>query len=397
MPTKSGFDSGSGFRRRFRFDAQWALALARRPGLAPARGTAAGKWTAVFREASASIAGASALGDPGGVPSALGRAEAALRARQGEARFDRARKEQAAPGASGANWAARLAEEYRREFHPGAAPRAEPPTEDKLTAADSAAAAAFGAGRLFRRAGLLLRPLFRFVLARSAPILKFAAVALAILAAAGLLAQWRHSGAGAERVQPPEAGKAAARLPGWVKIPEPFHLFNLSAPLIAGQKLDYEARRHSTGGGREDFLSYGEFEGKTPFVRLAVYRQGSEKMAAPAFYVDMARRAAAIGISIDRADPPTPQATRFGEFEMAALSMLKGRLARDNCRGFRLGVARQGVGIAGFACGEDGQPLSGRELAGVINRIDLVSARGDRALRDFFASAEPRPSRRGTK
>jgi hypothetical protein len=375
MPTKTGFDSGGDFRRRFRFDAEWALALARRPG-----------------------------------------------------RLDRARTEKAASFAgSVAHWAARLAKEYRREFHSGAAldsfvfqpflrktgiqffarrSRVEPPVADKPAAADGAAAAAFGAGRLFWRAGLLIRPLFRIVMARSAPILKFAAVGLAILAAAGFFAQWRHSGAGAESVQPTDAAKPAPRRPGWVKIPEPFHLFNLSAPLIAGQKLDYEARRHSTGGGREDFLALGEFDGATPFIRLAVYRHGSEKIAAPAFYVDMARRAAAIGISLDRADPPTPQATRFGEFEMAALSMLKGRLARDNCRGFRLGAAPPGVGIAGFACGADGQPLSSRQVACVINRLDLVSARGDKVLRDFFAAAgprggggcaEPAPSRRRRK
>lgn len=338
MPTKIGFDSVSDFRRRFRFDAEWALWLARRRGLA-LRGR-------------------------------LSEGIAALRARG-----------------------------WRPAGRRGAA-------GNILAAAEHAAAADFGAARLFRRAGLLIRPLLRFVLARSASILKFAAVGLALLAAAGFLAQWLHSGAGAESAQPPEAAKPAPRSPDWVKIPGPFHLFSLSAPLVAGQKPDYEARRHSTGGGREDFLAFGQFDGRAPFVRLAVYRHGSEKTPEPAFYVEMARRAAAIGISIDRADPPTPQTTRFGKFEMAALSMLKGRLARDNCRGFRLVAAPPGVGIAGFACGADGQPLSNRQLACVINRLDLVSARGDKALRDFFVASEPRggagcaesgPSRRGTK
>ncbi len=391
-----------------RFDAEWALSLARRePALALATGPAAKKWTVVFHKNSDPIAETSVHGDSGSAPSALARAEAELRARRGEARLDRGRNEKAAaPQAQGANWAARLAEEYRREFHPRAAPKAKPPAEDRPTAADGAAAAVFGAGRVFWRAGLLLRPLFGFVLARSAPILKFAAVGLAILAAAGFFAQWLHSGTQAERVQPPEAAQSAPRRPGWVKIPQPFHLYDLPAPLVAGERLDYEARRHATGGGREDFLIYGEFDGKAPFVRLAVYRHGSEKMAAPPFYVDMARRAAAIGISIDRADPPTPQSTRFGEFEMAAMSMLKGRLARDNCRGFRSSVAPSGVAIAGFACGADGQPLSASALACAINRLEPASAREDKALRDFFATAaarggagcaEPGPSRRRTK
>ncbi len=454
MSTNTGFDSGRDFRAlvrnspaeqggggaavrpdpfrsRFGFDAGWVLALARRPGLAlrrlaeemaklgaagetlagrpgpalaPATGPSAKKWIGVFRKTSASIAETSVFGDSGGVPSALARAEAELRARRGAAQPDRGGKEKAAaPEAPDANWAARLAEEYRREFHPRAAPRAEPPAEDQPSVADGAVAAVFGAGRLFWRAGLLLHPLFRFILARSAPILKLAAVGLAILAAAGFFAQWLHSGSEAERVPPPEAAKSAPRRLGWVKIPQPVHLYNLRAPLVAGERLDYEARRHSTGGGREDFLIYGDFDGKAAFVRLAVTRHGSEKMETPSFYVDMARRAAAIGISIDRADPPAPQATRFGEFETAAMSMLKGRLARDNCRGFRSSLAPPSVAIAGFACGADGEPLSGRELACVINRLDLVSAREDKVLRDLFAAAarggagcaEPGPPRRG--
>ena len=211
-----------------------------------------------------------------------------------------------------------------------------------------------------------------------------------ILAVAGFFAQWLHSGAGAESVEPLDALKSAPRRSGWVKILRPFHRYDLPAPFVAGERLDYEARRHATGGGREDFLTYGEFDGKTAFVRLAVTRHGSEKMAAPTFYVDMARRAAAIGVSIDRADPPTPQSTRFGEFEMAAMSMLKGRLARDNCRGFRFSVPPSGVAIAGFACGADGKPLSGSELACAIDRLDLVSAREDKVLRDFFAAAATR-------
>lgn len=292
-------------------------------------------------------------------------------------------------------WVARLAEEYRRDYHPDAAARRPqpPPAEENLGAADGAAAAVFVAGRLFWRAGLFLSPLARFVLARSAPILKIAAVGLAVLAAIGVFAQWPRSGTDDGPVKASEEARPAPRHMGWVRIPQPDHLYVLRAPLTAGEELVYEARRHSTGGGREDFLNYGEFAGNAPFVRLAVYRHGSEKAAAPSFYVDMARRAAAIGVSIDRADPPAPRATRFGDFEMAAMTMRNGRLARDNCRGFRFSATPAGLSVAGFACGADGRPLSGGDLACLINGLGLVPAGQDQPLRDFFAAAGTRGGR----
>ncbi len=380
MPTKNGFDSGRDFRALMRnFSAEQGRGAAVRPG--------------PFR---------SRFGFDANCALALAR-------RPGHA-LRRLAEEMARPRATG--------ETPARRPGPALAPVTGPAAkkgigvssalarENKPSVADGAAAAVFAAGRLFWRIGFLLRPLFRFVLARSAPILKLAAIGLAILAAAGLFAQWLHSGSQAERVPPPEAAKPPPRRLGWVKIPQPFHLYALHAPLVAGENSIMSRGATRPGGGREDFLSYGDFDGKAAFVRLAVTRHGSEKMEAPSFYVDMARRAAAIGISIDRADPPAPQATRFGEFETAAMSMLKGRLARDNCRGFRSSLAPPGLAIAGFACGADGERLSGRELACVINRLDLVSPRDDKVLREFFAAAaarggarcgEPGTSRRSTE
>ncbi|MCI4677532.1 hypothetical protein K9U39_18720 [Rhodoblastus acidophilus] len=287
-------------------------------------------------------------------------------------------------------WAAELADEYRREFHPMAARKAaRPPVDDKPSAADGAASAIFLAGKALWRVSLVLRPVFRFVLAHSAPILKIAAVGLAILAAAGFLAQWPRTTSDSG-VQATVGAQTAPPRPSWAEISKPFEYYDLAAPLVADEKLVYEARRHSPGGGREDFLTFGDFAGKEPFVRLAVYRHGTERVAAPPFFVDMARRAAAVSISIDSADAPAARTTRFGDFETAAMAMRKGRQARDNCRGFRFNVAPPGLTIAGFACGAGDAPFSAGELACLVNRLDLVSAGDDKPLRDFFAVAEAR-------
>jgi hypothetical protein len=341
---------------------------------------------------------------------ALERAEAELRARRAQARrqdgevarptAEVARIQTAKPISSGAapsgaaSWAAKLAREYREDFHPVATagkPEIAAP-EEAPTAAASAANAAFAVGKAFWRASLFIRPVFGFLLAHSAPIIKLAAVGLAILAAAGFLAQWPQNVASPEVAEAPAPvdAKPAPRRASWVEISRPFHLYDLAAPLFVDQKFAYAARRHATGGGREDFLTFGEFAGKSPFLRLTIYRHGFEKLAEPAFFVDMARRGAAIGVSLGRADVPETTATRLGDFETAAMTLLKGRATRENCRGFRFSVAPPGLTMAGFACGAGDNPVSGGDFACLIDRLDLVSAGDDKALRDFFAAAQAR-------
>ena len=140
-------------------------------------------------------------------------------------------------------------------------------------------------------------------------------------------------------------------------------------------------------------LTFGEFAGTGPFLRVSVYRHGSEKSADAAYFVDMARRAAQLGLSLGRANNAETQATRLGDIETAALTLTEGRVARDNCRGFRFSAAQLGLTLAGFACGAGQEAVSGGDLACLLDRLDLVSAGEDRALRDFFAAAQARGAR----
>ena len=310
-----------------------------------------------------------------------------------QARLDARPGEPVAPRHSRERWAAELAREYRREFHPLEAASEPAPTAVEVdpTAAEGAAAAFFVAGKAAWRVGLFLEPAVRFISAHSAPILKVAAVDLAIVGAAGFLAQWPRSGGGDEAaLDAPARATTAAPRPAWVEIQKPFRLFDLAAPQLAREKRLYTARRHNTGGGREDVLTFGEFAGTGPFLRVSVYRHGSEKSADAAYFVDMARRAAQLGLSLGRANNAETQATRFGDVETAALTLTEGRVARDNCRGFRFSAAQLGLTLAGFACGAGQEAVSGGDLACLLDRLDLVSAGEDRALRDFFAAAQAR-------
>jgi hypothetical protein len=301
-----------------------------------------------------------------------------------------------APSDPQGHWTAQLAREYRKEFHPlGPGPKPSDAPPERHTAADGAAAALFHAGKAAWRMGLWLQPGLRFVSAHSAPILKVAAVALAIVGAAGFLAQWPQGGQDEtpDLAAAPATPRPARLRPAWQEIQKPFHLFNLPAPELAHERQSYSARRHTTGGGRDDVLTFGEFAGTGAFLRLSVYRHGSEKTSDAAFFVDMARRAAPLGLSLGRANVAQTQSARFGEFETAAMTMTQDRVTRENCRGFRFSATQLGLTIAGFACGAGDEAMSAPALACLLNRLDLVSAGDDQPLRDFFAAAEARGPR----
>jgi hypothetical protein len=257
--------------------------------------------------------------------------------------------------------------------------------ESALTAALSAGPGHFGA----ETPAPALAPKFwrrfrRFARARRNMAVKAVAIGVTSLTAAGLLAQWRA--AAPVREAPPPA-------PVWLDIAKPLQMFGLAAPQLAREKFAYAARRHSTGGGREDSLTFGEFAGKKWFFRLSAYRHGQELAADAPFFVDMARRAAPLGLSLDHVTLERAEKTRFGEIETAELTLSENSFARGNCRGFRLVRAEPGLTLAGLACAPGAEPLSAPDLACLVDRLDLLAAGADRPLRDFFGAAQARGTR----
>ena len=234
--------------------------------------------------------------------------------------------------------------------------------------------------------------LARAVNATREAALKLAGVCAALLAAAGFLAQ------GPEAVPQTQAPASVAAPVAWFEIARPAPLYALAAPQLAQAKFIYQARRHVPGGGREDSLTFGDFVKPGIFLRLAVYRHGAEKPAEDApFFVEMARRAAPLGLSIVHASYEQDQLSRFGPLEMAGLTLSAGPSKRENCRGFRLVQTTPGVTIAGLACAGADEALSATDMTCLVNRLAFVSPGDDLALRDFFASPPPNPRACGSE
>jgi hypothetical protein len=178
--------------------------------------------------------------------------------------------------------------------------------------------------------------------------------------------------------------------PAWLPILRPIRLFALEAPELTKAAASYQAIRSTLGDGREDDLTFGSAAGtEAPFVRIAVYRSGSEASEPAPLAADLAQRAAAAGLVAGKAAPGEPIHSKFGEMQIVEVKLSQTELERS-CLAFRRAVAGEALRIAGWYCAPvDG--FAGRAgVSCLIDRLALISAGEDLALRDGFVAAERR-------
>ena len=189
----------------------------------------------------------------------------------------------------------------------------------------------------------------------------------------------------------PSASPLAAPLPAWVEIASPREIFRLGKTELAGEAKLYAARRHRTGGGRQDILEFSGSDANVPLLNLLIYQPGNEIPPNSAFYVELARRAAETGRAIVRAEQPVEMATRLGAFEVARLDLAQDGTFTQECLGFRFANLAPSLRITGYACGgvkglvASPFPLKAA-LACILDRLDLAPAVEDKGLIDFFAA-----------
>lgn len=240
-------------------------------------------------------------------------------------------------------------------------------------------------------------------------------VAAALGVASGLLAARRSS----------TTGPFIATESRWVEIRRPMALYDLSGSDFAKLPTTYLARNHEPDGAREDVLTFGRLGDTGPFLQLSLRRTGVEDetggmtveqdptstprsvgpptppMAAPqesgapparnvALADALAQLAGDRGFTATRIRPAAPVDTRLGPVEAADLLLWTGGTAVP-CLGFEgRADAATVLQIGGFACGAPGRPLGRAALACALDRIDLVSAGDDAALRALFVAAQRR-------
>lgn len=179
---------------------------------------------------------------------------------------------------------------------------------------------------------------------------------------------------------------------GWVPVKKPVAVFNLEGPETEGSAFTLQVFAQGRYS-RQDVLTW-RVEGERrstatrPEIRLIVERFEKERPTHRPLYADVALRAADVNASIQRMSPAQELATKFGGVEVAdaVVAFEAGPLS---CLVFRR-IDTVGLTIAGWYCGSAERPADRVSLGCFVNRLDLVSAGQDKALKRLFSEAELR-------
>lgn len=191
----------------------------------------------------------------------------------------------------------------------------------------------------------------------------------------------------------PPAGSTTPRRTGaadqesWVAIARPIPIFGLESPELERQPAVLDARRSADGTRREDLLSFGGFAEPKPHLALRLAVQHERDELSRPFIVALVRMAAARGLSVQRSSLPAAIETRFGPVEAADVTLSDGASGRA-CIAFRMESGTVPLALSGWWCGGEGKPADRRQLVCLIDRIDLLAAGEDAALRSAFARSE---------
>ncbi|PZO03315.1 MAG: hypothetical protein DCF30_03000 [Hyphomicrobiales bacterium] len=172
----------------------------------------------------------------------------------------------------------------------------------------------------------------------------------------------------------------------WVTITKPIPIFGLESPELDRSSATLEARRSQDGSQREDVLSFASFAGERPhlLLRLSV-EHGRGDLSQP-FIIALVRETASRAMSVQRSGMPTAIATRFGPVETADATLSDGDVSRA-CIAFRMDAGALPLSLGGWWCGGT-KPADRQQLVCLIDRIDLLNAGDDKALRTAFSRSE---------
>jgi len=137
----------------------------------------------------------------------------------------------------------------------------------------------------------------------------------------------------------------------WLSVARPFPAFSLPLPGLAESGHDYALRRHASGGGRQDILSWGALEGAAPHLMVEIYRPGAEFTGFDAIEREFGRLLE--GSDAGSIRPAGEMETKFGAMSLVEFSVGPER----QCLGFVRAYENQTLQILGWHC-VSGSPRS---------------------------------------
>jgi hypothetical protein len=185
----------------------------------------------------------------------------------------------------------------------------------------------------------------------------------------------------------PVATIEAAPRAEWIDVGKPFPAFALSMPELAEAGMNYGIRRHASGSGRKDIMTWGELSGAGPHLMVEVYRPGTEFTS----FADAAREIAARTEGLVAAKAVTPADALDSKF--GAVSLVEFAAAADGsrqCLGFVRAFNHPHLQIAGWYCTSGPELIERNVIACALDRLTLLAAGSDAKVGELFARAELR-------
>jgi hypothetical protein len=174
----------------------------------------------------------------------------------------------------------------------------------------------------------------------------------------------------------------------WRSIARPVAMFGLESPELERQPAVYEAQQYGQDGTRRrDDLTFGQFADARPHLQLRITVEHDMREGERPFVVALAREAAERGMSVQRSGLAHMISTRFGAVETADARLSDGEASRP-CIAFRKSPDEMPLGLSGWWCGTQERPADRQQLICLLDRLNLLSAGEDRALRTAFARSE---------
>jgi len=213
----------------------------------------------------------------------------------------------------------------------------------------------------------------------------FSATCARVLAYAGALvllavvsAQIFHAAPAATAVEPIAPAE-------WIDVTKPFPAFALPMTELANSGYGYGMRRHATGGGRRDIMSWGELEGAAPHLMVEVYRPGGEFMPFGAMEDEIAARTG--GLADAAAMTPAGQMeSKFGPMALVEFTLKPEPLRQ--CLGFARVYDQPRLQILGWYCSSRMGSAEHDLAACALDRLTLMAAGSDPKVGEMFARAE---------
>jgi hypothetical protein len=175
----------------------------------------------------------------------------------------------------------------------------------------------------------------------------------------------------------------------WIEIPRAQGAFALNSSSLEGLDAHYVVRRHRSGGGRKDELTFGDPGGRRSYIRIVFYRPGAEGMAERDPLEAVVEVASQSSIDADLQETNRRLATKFGALPIVTM-MVKSVTGPRYCIATAAAWSDPRLGLTAWWCNEGAELVAHGDFACLLDRLALMSAGGDDRLAEFFAHAELR-------